>query len=147
MIGLKAKPHLEEEARERMQAGKKINPEVNCTQGRNKQSRDQAGALVNVSGATIERVSKVVARGAPELQGAVMAGIVSPHAAEALSSLPHDEQREITVSERVAIKRTIEEEIGDRRGRPEKNSAEPRCFPEGEKTSKIAAQFFPLPST
>jgi hypothetical protein len=64
---------------------------------------ERAAELMNVSVRSVERARAINQRGAPELQAAVMGGGVSLSAAEAVSCLPHDEQREIVSQGPAAI--------------------------------------------
>lgn len=56
---------------------------------------ERAAELMNVSVRSVERARGIIRRGVPELEAAVMGGGVSLSAAEAVSYLPHEEQREI----------------------------------------------------
>lgn len=64
---------------------------------------ERAAELMNVSVRSVERARGIIRRGVPELEAAVMGGGVSLSAAEAVSCLPHDEQREIVSQGPAAI--------------------------------------------
>ncbi|MEN6490274.1 MAG: hypothetical protein ABFD66_15580 [Smithella sp.] len=63
-IGARVKPKYEEEAHQRMMAGKKPDPRANLPQGK---SRDDAARAVNVSPRMIDKAEKVIEKGSPEL--------------------------------------------------------------------------------
>ena len=69
VVGLKLEPLFAAEAKERMLAGK-ADPKAGLPQG---QARDEAAALVNVSGRLIQD-AKTVARQAPEMLPAIESG-------------------------------------------------------------------------
>jgi len=64
------------DAEQRMRSGKKPDPRVTVPQGSG-QSRDAIGKLLGVSGSLVERGTKVVAKGEPELIAAVEQGRMS----------------------------------------------------------------------
>lgn len=100
MIGARAREMYDKAAKERqIEAGR--------THGRGKvpelvpepisrgDSRDRAGAAVGVCGPMIDRATRVLRKGTPELISAVDDGKISVSRAETLLELPPDEQREI----------------------------------------------------
>jgi len=119
------------------------------------ETRDIAAKRAGFDSTTAYRRAKqVVESGSPELVEAVDEGEVSVSAAAEIARQPHDEQREIvargrdenetakpvTVSERVAIGRAIEERLGERRGRPSENVQNSAQFDAGTKTRALAAE-------
>src|SRR5436305_1583896 len=92
MVAARRKPLFEQEARERMLAGKAADPMANLPQG---PARDQAAAVLHVSPRSVDAASKVLQQGAPELGRAVDEGRVSVSAAAGLTDLPREEQAEI----------------------------------------------------
>jgi ParB-like chromosome segregation protein Spo0J len=89
MIAAALKPLFEEEARERMLAGKAADPGTNLSQGR---VREQLADLVHVSSGSIQAAAKVQEQGTAELIQAVSDDLVSVSAAADLAELPADEQ-------------------------------------------------------
>jgi len=89
MIGARARGIYDQEAKRRMLAGKKItgNPPDNCPEGSNvpvncpeaktQDSRDAVAAVVGVSGKSIDRATKVIKYGVPELVKAVDEGRIA----------------------------------------------------------------------
>ncbi len=98
LIAAKAKEPLEQEARQRQKAlagTRRGDPSAPGREGRGSGGKSAAAAAkaVHVSARSVERASKVLAKGAPELVAAVEAGAVRLKPAEALASLPEPEQR------------------------------------------------------
>src|SRR4051794_22039881 len=92
MVAARMKPLFEQEARERMRAGKAADPMANLPQG---PARDQAAAALHVSPRSVDAASKVLQQGAPDLGRAVDEGRVSVSAAAGVTGLPREEQAEI----------------------------------------------------
>ncbi len=70
---VKVKPLLEEEARERMLAGKTLGASDPRVSGLKGKSNDLAGARVGISGMSVKRAARVVRDGVPALADAVRA--------------------------------------------------------------------------
>jgi ParB-like chromosome segregation protein Spo0J len=94
MIGARARDYYDQQAKKRMLAGK-ANPPNNCSEGSTTKgdSRDQAGAAVGVSGGSIDRATRVLEQGIPELIAAVDAGKLTVSAAKDIATLPPAEQK------------------------------------------------------
>lgn len=99
MVGGRAKEHYAAEAEKRLhlsqgrgQKGPANLPEVKGD------SRDQAGAAVNVSGKSVDAASFVLKHGVPELAAAVDRGDVSVSAAAEVAKLPKKQQELIVIS-------------------------------------------------
>ena len=71
MVGGRIKEYYANQAKERMQAGKKSDPMENLPQGT---ARDLAGKAVGVSGKSIDHATRVLEKGIPELAKAVDEG-------------------------------------------------------------------------
>lgn len=93
MIAVKVKDHFAAEAKKRMLAGKKSDPRVTLPQGRTGKARDQAGAVLGVSGSLVDRATKVLTDGVPELVEQVESGKLSVTPAAKASALPATRQR------------------------------------------------------
>lgn len=113
MIGARAKPMFEEEARARMLAGKP-DPSANWQQGG--RTADLAAGVVNVSPRAIYRADDVQKHGTPELVAAVDSGAASVSAAAMVAKLSPEEQRAIVADGSKAIiaaAKEIREHDGD----------------------------------
>jgi ParB-like chromosome segregation protein Spo0J len=130
MIVATLKPHFEGEARERMRAGKGMDPGANLPQGR---TRDQLAKISHVSPRTIDAASKVLEDGAPELVESVRAGKVSVSAASALASLPHDEQREAVAGGKAKVSAKAKE-ARSRKPKQDRTNADKELPPAGPET-------------
>src|SRR5579859_1577210 len=97
LIAAKAKEPLELEARQRQKAlagTRQGDLSAPGRQGRDMGKSSAAAArAVHVSARSVERASKVLAKGSPELVAAVETGAVRLKPAEVLASLPAPEQR------------------------------------------------------
>ncbi len=93
MVGARIKPLFEEEARERQ--GRRTDIRANWPESENRRARDDAAAAAHVSSRSVERASKVLREGAPELIAQVDAGALSVGAAAEIAELEPDEQREV----------------------------------------------------
>jgi hypothetical protein len=100
-VGAKIREIFDAEAKERQRqaGGDKKSPEakkslvVNLPQAiQGCKSRDVIGAMLNVGGTTVDRATKVLRHGAPELFAAVEAGEISVNRAAKLVALPPEEQ-------------------------------------------------------
>ena len=93
MVGARAMPQLEAEAKERQRRGGREKVPVNLPEAGD--SRDKAAALVNVSGRSIDAASAVQERASPELVASVWAGKIAVSAAADLLDRSHEVQAEI----------------------------------------------------
>lgn len=106
-IGAKAREIYDRQAKERQKAsggdrgnqhtgGKKLPVRDHGPQPANAPGKatEKAGAAVGVSGKSIERATKVLKQGIPELGKAVEAGEITVRRASAIADLPPEEQRE-----------------------------------------------------
>jgi ParB-like chromosome segregation protein Spo0J len=106
MIGARAREIYERQAKERMKAGKgsdgsggRGNPSHNCDGGLDTgRASEKAGASVGVSRGTIERASRVLEKGIPELAKAVDAGRISVFKAADIATKPQEEQKKIVAN-------------------------------------------------
>lgn len=103
MVGGRARDLYDEAAKARMNAGKggdgsggrghKKNPPVNVSEGLGTgDARDKAGKAVGVSGSLIDRATKVLKEGTPELIQAVDSGKMSVSRAAEVTDLEPEEQ-------------------------------------------------------
>jgi len=109
MIGLKAKPLLAAEARERQRVagrppghggeGSRSLPPM----GGKGESNELAGKLVGVSAQTIQRADMVDKRGIQELVEAVKSGEMTVRAAADIATLPEKEQHEVVAASAVNV--------------------------------------------
>lgn len=95
MIAARAKSLYEKAAKERMLAGKKVDPVENLPQGDVGKARDKAGEAVGVSGRSVDHASKVLERGSKALIDACDRGEVAVSAAAKLTELPKSKQTEV----------------------------------------------------
>jgi ParB-like chromosome segregation protein Spo0J len=94
MVGDNARAMYEARAEERMLAGKKVDdPERNSSQGvRAPETRDQVGALVGVSGDSIDKARRIRVQGIAEVVAAVEADKISLNVADKVARLSQEEQ-------------------------------------------------------
>jgi hypothetical protein len=92
MVAAKLLPLLQEQAKERMQRGKKTDPSPNLGQGQTGKATEQAAAVLQVGRGSVESAAKVLRDGTPELASAVQSGKVSVSKAKDISELPAAEQ-------------------------------------------------------
>ncbi|MHB8878359.1 MAG: hypothetical protein ACYC8T_32080 [Myxococcaceae bacterium] len=95
MVGARAKPLFEAEAKERQAEGGKAKGKANLPEASRGQSRDKAASSVNVSGRSVEAAAAVLKRAAPELIAAVEAGHIAVSAAADLLDRTPAAQAEI----------------------------------------------------
>lgn len=95
MFADKHREHLEEQAKERMLAGKKVNPPETLPEGKKGDSRDQAGKVVGVSGRTMDKAKKVREQGHKKLVNAVELGRIDVTNAAKIADLPKETQETI----------------------------------------------------
>lgn len=88
MVGARAKPMFEEEARARQ--GERTDLSANLREG--SKAAESAAALVNVSPRSVESAAKVLRDGAPELAKAVDEGSVAVSTAADITALSKEEQ-------------------------------------------------------
>ncbi len=94
MIGARAREIYDKQAKER-QKRKPLNSVSDPGREQNGgRAADKAGEAVGVSGRSIERATKVLKQGIPELVKAVEAGEIGVKAAAFIAELPPEEQRE-----------------------------------------------------
>lgn len=101
MVGAKLKEHFAAQARERMLAGKALEPSPKFGGGSGGEAADEAAALVNVSRGSVESAARVLAKGVPELVEAVERGEVAVSAAAEVSRMPVDAQRKAVATKSV----------------------------------------------
>jgi hypothetical protein len=119
MVAARLKPSFEKAAKERLLAGKELDPSHNCGQGK---TADLAGKLLNVSKGSVERATRVIAKGCPELIALVDRSELPVSKAATLVTLPHSNQRDILkdgIPFALQIARELEEEA--RAARRQKN--------------------------
>lgn len=104
----KIKSFFEEAAQERMKLGKSPDPKDNLPYG---QVRDQAGALMGVSGKSVDRAAKVIEDGAASIVKAVEDGEVSISDAAKIVDLPKQEQQEALKAVRKGEAKTLREAV------------------------------------
>lgn len=98
MVGAKLKSMYEEEARQRMLAGKAADPGTEPSEGAappKGRARDQAAKALNVGSTTVAKAEKIILNGIAELQAMVDQGKIRVELAEKLAMRPEDEQRAI----------------------------------------------------
>ena len=88
MCAQRARAMYDEAAKERMKAGKKVDPVDNCAQGDTGRARDQVGKAFGVSGATVDRAAQVQREGIPEVIKAVDDGKIAIYKAEQIATAP-----------------------------------------------------------
>lgn len=94
IVAARIKPMFEEAAKERMLAGKKVNPSANLRGGTEvHKAAEDAAKLLNVSPRTVESGSRVLSHGTPELVQAVENGEIKVSTAATLTKLPADQQK------------------------------------------------------
>jgi hypothetical protein len=92
MTAAKAKSMFEEEARQRMLAGKASDPPLGPEEGGKGEAAALAAEQLGVGRDSVYKAQKVLREGTPSLQHAVESGQVSVSAAADLASLPKEEQ-------------------------------------------------------
>jgi len=92
MAAARAKPMFEAEARQRMLAGKAVDPPPNEEEGSTGEAATQAAKVLHVGRDSVYKAQKVLRQGAPELQRAVSSGKMSVAAASKLTALSPEEQ-------------------------------------------------------
>ena len=97
-LGLEIEPYFAKEAKKRMQAGIKPDPEAKVPQGRKPQSRDQAAKSVGLSGKTITN-AKDIKKNAPDLFEKVKTGAMTVAAARKAMKARRD-QEELTAAQK-----------------------------------------------
>lgn len=107
MIAARMKPALEDEARCRMGHSEKDLAGVANWPHLGK-SRDQAGALLSVSGKSVDRATKILELGIPDLIAAVDSCQLAVSSAADLSEFPHEEQERILAGGRTEIKKALQ---------------------------------------
>lgn len=95
LVAAKAKPMFEEEARKRQKGGQGgVLLVKKSTQAKGK-ARDQAAAVVNVSGFSVTQAEKVLDAGAPELVAAVEQGKITVSDAAQITKASKETQRAV----------------------------------------------------
>ena len=121
IVGARIKPMFEEEARARMTAGtNQYSPSAERREG--SKAAEQAATAVNTSSRSIERATKVIKDGAPELVAAVESGEVSVTAAAEVAKLSKEEQVQIVAKGPEEVKKAAKEK------RPEVKPSEARIY-------------------
>lgn len=93
MVAARIRKYHDKQAEKRMLAGKKQDPVENLPQGQGK-ARDQAGAVVKVSGRSVDSATRVLDMGVPELIEAVDRGDLAVSRAAEIAKLPKARQEE-----------------------------------------------------
>jgi len=120
MVALKAKPLLEQEARERQRTAGKPPLDPDGSKGK---ANKLAGEAVGVGAEHVRCANTVVERGIPELAEAVRVGQVGVRVAAEVASLPIDEQRRLVAEGAEAMRQAAHPQ---RSSKPkEEPSAEP----------------------
>ena len=109
MIAARAKPLLEEEARQRQLAGRAPDLPRNSEEGLTGESAEIAGRQMQVSKDSVYDGLKVLRDGAPQLQDAVDAGDASVSAGADLTQLPLQEQAETVAGGKAAVKQKVKQ--------------------------------------
>jgi hypothetical protein len=124
MAAARAKPLFEEEARQRMLAGKSASdPTPRAEEGGKGEAAALAAEQLNVGRNSVYQAQKVLRDGTPELQHAVVSGQVSVTAAADLASLPKEEQAEAVAGGKKALAAKSQEVRQKKRSRsPGKDS-------------------------
>lgn len=105
MVAAKALPMLREDAKRRMVATLKRGDETPAPLdaiASSGKAANEAGRLLNVSGDSVQRAAKVIARAEPELRAAVERGDVAVSTAAAIVDAPAEKQREVAANPRTA---------------------------------------------
>jgi ParB-like chromosome segregation protein Spo0J len=97
MVAARVREFYDNAAKERMVAGKKIEPSGKSSGGSG-DARDQAGKAVGVSGKMVDYATKVLKQAAPEIIAAVDTGKMAVKTAAIVASEPVETQREIAAS-------------------------------------------------
>jgi hypothetical protein len=128
MVAAKLKSMFEAEARQRMLAGRALDPQANLPGG---QARDLAAQLVKVSSRSVEAGSKVLRDGVLELQAAVEAGQVRVSAAAEVAALPPAEQVAVVTQGQKAVQTKAKQLRQKKRRSPAggANAAKPTATP------------------
>ena len=112
MVAARAKGMYEREAKERqrIRKGKQAGASVkNSAQLNGQKSRDAAGKAVGVSGFSVDAATKVLKKGAPELQEAVDKGTIKVSTAARLAEAPKRVQRSALKAGSSAVRIAIEQ--------------------------------------
>lgn len=104
ILAARMKPYYAELAKKRMMAGAAADPSDNCPEGK---ASDEAGALFNVSGKSVERAETVLEQGSAKVIAAVEQGTLAVSTAAKLCELPKREQNAAIDGGRDAIKEAI----------------------------------------
>jgi hypothetical protein len=119
MVAAKAKPLFAEEARQRMRAGRAPDhPPLRAEEGHQGEAAAQAAALLHVGRDSVYKAQRVSEQGTPELKQAVEAGQLSVSAAEALTTLPPEEQAEVLAAGKKVRQQKVREIRQSKSGRP-----------------------------
>lgn len=95
-VAAKLLPIYEQQAAKRQKSGKK-NLKENLPEGSSGQSRDKAGAAMNVSGKAVDMAAKVHEKAIPEIVQSVESGELAVSAAAIVADMPEETQREIVL--------------------------------------------------
>jgi hypothetical protein len=120
MAAARAKPMFEEEARQRMRAGKPADPPLHEEEGRKGEAADFAARMVGGSRDMVYKAQAVLKKGIPELQRAVDADQVSVSGAALLADLDKRVQRKVVDGGSEAMEKKVKEL------RAEKKSLKPK---------------------
>jgi ParB-like chromosome segregation protein Spo0J len=92
MVAARLKPALEQDARQRVLAGKELDPQTNLSGG---QTRAQAGEVLNVSGTSVTNACRVLKLGIPELISAVDRAEIAVSKAALIAQFTKEQQAKI----------------------------------------------------
>jgi ParB-like chromosome segregation protein Spo0J len=92
MVAARLKPAFEQDARQRVMAGKELDPQTNLSGG---QTRAQAGEVLNVSGTSVTNACRVLKLGIPELISAVDRAEIAVSKAALIAQFTKEQQAKI----------------------------------------------------
>jgi len=129
MVAAQAKPLFEEEAKQRMLAGKASDPTPRAEEGTSGEAAGQAAKALGVGRNSVYQAQKVLNEGAPELKEAVEHDQVSVATAADLTKLPPEEQADTLAAGKHAIAKKTkdlrQQRAQAKKGAPGKRSSKP----------------------
>ncbi len=139
LVAAGLKPLYEEEARQRMLAGKASDPAANLPQGR---ARDLAAKVMGVSAKTVEFATRVKEKGVPALVARVEADKCKVSTAAAIAERPADEQIEILTGDPAAVRKKVKSLLDAR-----KSKIKPKGKGNGKAADLVSEDSKPLDSS
>lgn len=143
MAAARIKPMFEEDARERMLAGKAADPSANLREGPEPGKASQRAAIaMGVSSRSVESAVAILRTGAPKLIAAVDAGKVRVSTAATIATLPAEVQRDVVAGGTRTIQK-VASEIRSRKAVTQRKKALPPMrldAPEPASSKEMAAQ-------